>query len=257
MKFLQSLSAQVSLFTQGAILALGVLFILLDAITESFNPVIDLAWVTVLVCGLPLLINSVQSILKHLEIHANFLIVVAMVALISIGDYHTAAYVGLIVQAGFFLEQLITGESHYTLDDDMLPAMPSQLVAMRQGINNYSSVIVVAVLLLSMGSFALTQDFIHTVTLLLVLCPCSLELILVALMMGSLVDDTSPVSELSKGTKQSHLGLLIVFIVFHVAIIGAGVFGFIDPVTAVALHGLARLGLVYNLKVLNGSLCVV
>ena len=207
MKFLQSLSAQVSLFTQGAILALGVLFILLDAITESFNPVIDLAWVTVLVCGLPLLINSVQSILKHLEIHANFLIVVAMVALISIGDYHTAAYVGLIVQAGFFLEQLITGESHYTLDDDMLPAMPSQLVAMRQGINNYSSVIVVAVLLLSMGSFALTQDFIHTVTLLLVLCPCSLELILVALMMGSLVDDASPVSELSKGTKQSHLGL--------------------------------------------------
>ena len=163
---------------------------------------------------------------------------------------------GLIVQAGFFLEQLITGESHYTLDDDMLPAMPSQLVAMRQGINNYSSVIVVAVLLLSMGSFALTQDFIHTVTLLLVLCPCSLELILVALMMGSLVDDASPVSELSKGTKQSHLGLLIVSIVFHIAIIGAGVLGFIDPVTAVALHGLARLGLVYNLKVLNGSLCV-
>lgn len=179
-----------------------------------------------------------------------------MVALISIGDYHTAAYVGLIVQAGFFLEQLITGESHYTVDDDMLPTMPAQLVAMRQGINNYSSVIVVAVLLLSMGSFALTQDFIHTITLLLVLCPCSLELILVALMMGSLVDDASPVSELSKGTKQSHLGLLIVSIVFHVAIICVGVLGLIAPVTAVALHGLARLGLVYNLKVLNGSLCV-
>ena len=180
MKFLQSLSAQVSLFTQGAILALGVVFILLDVITEVLNPVIDLAWVTVLVCGLPLFINSVQSIWERLEIHANFLIVVAMVALISIGDYHTAAYVGLIVQAGFFLEQLITGESHYTVDNDMLPMMPSQLVALRQGINNYSSVIVVAVLLLSMGSFALTQDFIHTVTLLLVLCPCSLELILVA-----------------------------------------------------------------------------
>lgn len=256
MKFLQSLSAQVSLFTQGAILALGVLFILLDVITEVLNPVIDLAWVTVLVCGLPLLINSVQSILKHLEIHANFLIVVAMVALISIGDYHTAAYVGLIVQAGFFLEQLITGESHYTVDNDMLPMMPSQLVALRQGINNYSSVIVVAVLLLSMGSFALTKDFIHTVTLLLVLCPCSLELVLVALMMGSLVDDNAPTAELSKDAKQCHLGLLIVSVLFHVGIIGAGVLGFIDPVTAVALHGLARLGLVYNLKVLNSSLCI-
>lgn len=256
MKFLQSLSAQVSLFTQGAILALGVVFILLDVITESLNPVIDLAWVTVLVCGLPLLINSVQSIWERLEIHANFLIVVAMVALISNGDYHTAAYVGLIVQAGFFLEQLITGESHYTVDDDMLPTMPAQLVAMRQGINNYSSVIVVAVMLLSMGSYALTQNFMHTITLLVILCPCSLELVLVALMMGSLVDENSPTAGLSKEAKQCHLGLLIVSILFHVAIIGAGVLGSINPVTAAALHGLARLGLVYNLKVLNGSLCI-
>ena len=179
MKFLQSLSAQVSLRTQGAILALGLLFIILDALTEPMNPAIDLAWVTVIICGLPLLINSVQSILDHLEIHANFLIVIAMVALIAIGDYHTAAYVGLIVHGGFFLEQLITGNVHYTLDDDMLPTMPTQLVALRQGINNYSSVIVVAVMLLSMGSYALTQNFMHTITLLVILCPCSLELGLV------------------------------------------------------------------------------
>ena len=106
MKFLQSLSAQVSLFTQGAILALGVVFILLDVITESLNPVIDLAWVTVLVCGLPLLINSVQSIWERLEIHANFLIVVAMVALISIGDYHTAAYVASLYRVVSFWNSL-------------------------------------------------------------------------------------------------------------------------------------------------------
>ena len=198
MKFLQSLSAQVSLRTQGAILALGLLFIILDALTEPMNPAIDLAWVTVIICGLPLLINSVQSILDHLEIHANFLIVIAMVALIAIGDYHTAAYVGLIVHGGFFLEQLITGDVHYTLDDDMLPTMPTQLVALRQGINNYSSVIVVAVMLLSMGSYALTQNFMHTITLLVILCPCSLELVLVALMMGSLVDENSPTAGLSK-----------------------------------------------------------
>ena len=57
MKFLQSLSAQVSLRTQGAILALGLLFIILDALTEPMDPAIDLAWVTVIICGLPLLIN--------------------------------------------------------------------------------------------------------------------------------------------------------------------------------------------------------
>ena len=84
------------------------LFILLDAITESFNPVIDLAWVTVLVCGLPLLINSVQSILKHLEIHANFLIVVAMVALIA---HWRLSYGGLCGPhcTGWFL----LGAAHY------------------------------------------------------------------------------------------------------------------------------------------------
>lgn len=138
----------------------------------------------------------------------------------------------------------------------MLPTMPTQLVALRQGINNYSSVIVVAVMLLSMGSYALTQNFMHTITLLVILCPCSLELVLVALMMGSLVDENSPTAGLSKEAKQCHLGLLIVSIMFHVAIIGAGVLGSINPVTAAALHGLARLGLVYNLKVLNGSLCI-
>ena len=37
MKFLQSLAAQVSLRTQGAILALGILFILLDLITEPMH----------------------------------------------------------------------------------------------------------------------------------------------------------------------------------------------------------------------------
>ena len=101
MKLLQSLVAQVSLRTQGGILALGILFILLDLITEPLYPVIDLAWVTVIICGLPLLVNSVQSIWDNLEIHANFLVVIAMVALIAIGDYHTAAYVGIIVHAGF------------------------------------------------------------------------------------------------------------------------------------------------------------
>ena len=75
-------------------------------------------------------------------------------------------------------------------------------------------------------------------------------------MTGSLVDENSPTAGLSKEAKQCHLGLLIVSILFHVAIIGAGVLGSINPVMAVALHGLARLGLVYNLKVLNGSLCV-
>lgn len=44
MKLLQSLVAQVSLRTQGGILALGILFILLDLITEPLYPVIDLAW---------------------------------------------------------------------------------------------------------------------------------------------------------------------------------------------------------------------
>ena len=66
----------------------------------------------------------------------------------------------------------------------------------------------------------------------------------------------SPTAELSKEAKQCHLGLLIVSVLFHIGIIGAGVFGSINPVTAVALHGLVRLGLVYNLKVLDGSLCV-
>lgn len=55
-------SAVVGCVRKAGILALGILFISIDLITEPLYPVIDLAWVTVIVCGLPLLINSVQSI---------------------------------------------------------------------------------------------------------------------------------------------------------------------------------------------------
>ncbi|ETJ00073.1 MAG: hypothetical protein Q619_VDC00347G0001, partial [Veillonella dispar DORA_11] len=63
------------------------------------------------------------------------------------------------------------------------------------------------------------NSIMDTITLLVILCPCSLELVLVALMMGSLVDENSPTAGLSKEAKQCHLGLLIVSILFHVAII--------------------------------------
>ena len=94
MKLLQSLVAQVSLRTQGSILALGILFILLDLITEPLYPVIDLAWVTVIVCGLPLLINSVQSIWDNLEIHANFLIIVFRLVRDVVANHKTTRYAG-------------------------------------------------------------------------------------------------------------------------------------------------------------------
>ena len=81
MKFYSLYQAGVSAYA-GAILALGfVIYYIRCAYMEPMNPAIDLAWVTVIICSLPLLINSVQSILDHLEIHANFLIVIAMVAL--------------------------------------------------------------------------------------------------------------------------------------------------------------------------------
>ncbi|MFQ9505654.1 MAG: hypothetical protein ACLRZ2_02185 [Veillonella sp.] len=75
-----------------------------------------------------------------------------------------------------------------------------------------------------MGSLCIDTGFQTYCNIVIDTMPMFLGTILVALMMGP-CGDASPVSELSKGTKQSHLGLLIVSIVFHVAIIGAGVLG--------------------------------
>ncbi|MBQ7383787.1 MAG: cation-translocating P-type ATPase [Clostridia bacterium] len=72
---------------------------------------IDLAWVSVIVSGLPLLYSAVRKLIKNRgisKISSALLISVAMIAAIAIGDLFAAGEVAFIMALGEILEELTT-----------------------------------------------------------------------------------------------------------------------------------------------------
>ena len=71
----------------------------------------DPAWITVLICGLPLLYSAVRKLLTNhgvKKISTPLLISIAMIAAIAIGDLFAAAEVAFLMAVGEILEDLTT-----------------------------------------------------------------------------------------------------------------------------------------------------
>ena len=71
----------------------------------------DPAWVTVIICGIPLLYLSVWRIIHNKgisKISSALLITVAMIAAICIGDLFAAGEVAFIMEIGAILEDMTT-----------------------------------------------------------------------------------------------------------------------------------------------------
>lgn len=72
---------------------------------------LDPAWITVLICGLPLLYNAIRKLIANRgvkKISTPLLISIAMVAAIAIGDLFAAAEVAFLMAIGEILEDLTT-----------------------------------------------------------------------------------------------------------------------------------------------------
>ena len=68
---------------------------------------VDPAWITVLICGLPLLYNAIRKLICNRgisKISSALLISIAMVAAIAIGDLFAAGEVAFIMAIGEILE---------------------------------------------------------------------------------------------------------------------------------------------------------
>ena len=71
----------------------------------------DPAWITVFICGLPLLYNAVRKLICNRgisKISSALLISIAMIAAIAIGDLFAAGEVAFIMAIGEILEDLTT-----------------------------------------------------------------------------------------------------------------------------------------------------
>lgn len=88
----------------------------------------DLAWVTLFICGIPLLYSAVKKLIKNKgikKISSALLITMAMVASICINDLFAAAEVAFIMAIGEILEELTTKKAKKGLKN-LLDLTPKQ-----------------------------------------------------------------------------------------------------------------------------------
>lgn len=108
----------------------GGIFLLMSFIFPRVNIILpaDPAWVTVFICGLPLLYLAVKRIIYNpgiSKISSALLITVAMIAAIIIGDLFAAGEVAFIMAIGAILEEMTTDRAKKGLKK-LIALAPSQ-----------------------------------------------------------------------------------------------------------------------------------
>ena len=64
----------------------------------------DIAWVAIVLCGIPIVIGSVMALIKEHDIKADVLVSIALIASICIAEYFAAGEVAVIMALGTLLE---------------------------------------------------------------------------------------------------------------------------------------------------------
>ncbi len=65
----------------------------------------DLAWISIVLCGIPIAKGAIVAMLTQFDIKADLLVSIALVASLAIGEYFAAGEVAFIMQLGAFLEE--------------------------------------------------------------------------------------------------------------------------------------------------------
>lgn len=78
----------------------------------KFRPLpFDLAWVAVVLCGLPIIMEAVIGLVTEFDIKADVLVSMALIASLCIGETFAAGEVAVIMQLGALLEELTVSKA--------------------------------------------------------------------------------------------------------------------------------------------------
>lgn len=73
----------------------------------KWNPLpFDMAWVSIVLCGIPIILEAVIGLVNAFDIKADVLVSLALIASICIGETFAAGEVAFIMQLGGLLEEL-------------------------------------------------------------------------------------------------------------------------------------------------------
>ena len=94
-----------------------ILFLIISGIGLVFSFIhvkflgIDLAWIAIIFCGIPILKESAEGLITEFDIKADVLVSMALIASLIIGEIFAAGEVAFIMQIGAFLEDFTVRKS--------------------------------------------------------------------------------------------------------------------------------------------------
>ncbi len=87
------------------LLVLGGISLLLCLVGVQPFP-FDIAWIAIVVCGVPIILNAIIGLITEFDIKADVLVSIALIASVCIGEDFAAGEVAFIMQLGALLEDL-------------------------------------------------------------------------------------------------------------------------------------------------------
>lgn len=95
-----------------------VVFLIISAVAvlvSLFVPIdwpIDPAWIAIILCGTPIILEAIIGLVTEFDIKADVLVSLALIASIIIGEYFAAGEVAVIMQLGALLENVTVAKAH-------------------------------------------------------------------------------------------------------------------------------------------------
>ncbi len=84
---------------------------LLISILNPFPLPFDAAWIAIILCGIPILLEAAKGLITAFDIKADVLVSLALIASVCIGEYFAAGEVAFIMQIGALLEDLTVAKA--------------------------------------------------------------------------------------------------------------------------------------------------
>ncbi len=76
----------------------------------------DIAWVAIVMCGVPILVGAFKGVVFERDIKADLLVSLALIASAAMGEFFAAGEVALIMQIGSLLEDYTSGKARESIE---------------------------------------------------------------------------------------------------------------------------------------------
>ena len=93
-----------------AFLVISGISLLCSIFHVNFLP-FDLAWIAIIVCGIPIIMEAIIGLVTEFDIKADVLVSLALVASVCIGEIFASGEVAFIMQLGGLLEELTVAKA--------------------------------------------------------------------------------------------------------------------------------------------------